>query len=150
MAESKFDPSGEAPGASPLGVSASDAPHPPAASPARAVRASAKTVLIGRSRFLGPGVVELLEAIAAGGSVKQACAQMGLSYTKGWRLVHTLEAELGYTCVSRQQGGVGGGRASLTPECRALLDRFETFSKAVDAAVDDLFAHHFPELTRTP
>ena len=109
------------------------------------VRASAKTVLIGRTRFLGPGVVELLEAVESHGSVKAACAAMGLSYTKGWRLIHTLEAELGFVCVSRHQGGVGGGRASLTPECRRLLERFEAFTRDVDAVVNDLFAQHFPE-----
>jgi len=132
-------PGGEAPGASPLGVFPERTPRPP-------VRAQAKTVLVGSTRFLGPGVVELLEAVAVTGSVKQACQQMGLSYTKGWRLVHTLEAELGFACVSRQQGGVGGGRASLTPECRAVLDRFERFTGEVDARVAALFAEHFPDL----
>ncbi len=132
-------PSGEAPGAFPLGVSGPGAAGRP-------VHAQAKTVLVGATRFLGPGVVELLEAIAATGSVKQACQQMGLSYTKGWRLVHTLEAEFGFACVARQQGGVGGGRASLTPECRAVLERFERFTAQVDAAVAALFAEHFPDL----
>nr|NLI48859.1 LysR family transcriptional regulator [Propionibacterium sp.] len=131
--------SGEARGASPLGV-------PGTATAGRPVRAQAKTVLVGGTRFLGPGVVELLEAIASTGSVKQACQQIGLSYTKGWRLVHTLEAELGFACVARQQGGIGGGRASLTPECRALLDRFEDFTAQVDASVAALFAEHFPDL----
>lgn len=135
MAE--FDVEGEAV-ASPFGVS-SDAR-------ARVVRAQAKTVLLGSaSRFLGPGVVQLLHAVDASGSVKSACATIGLSYTKGWRLIHTLETELGFVCVTRQQGGVGGGRASLTPECRTLLHRFARFSHEVDAAVDVLFAKHFPE-----
>ena len=113
-------------------------------SPSR-VRARAKTVLTRTDRFLGPGVVELLRGVDATGSVKAACERMGLSYTKGWRLIHTLESELGSPCVVRQAGGVGGGRASTTPPCRALLDRFEEFTAHVDAAVDALFASHFPE-----
>ena len=36
-------------------------------------------------------------------------------------------------------------RQSLTPECRTLLHRFARFSHEVDAAVDVLFAEHFPE-----
>jgi molybdate transport system regulatory protein len=115
------------------------------AGPSRGLRASAKTVLVGRTRFLGPGVVELLRAVEELGSVKSACARIGLSYTKGWRLIHTLEEELGAPCVTRQQGGVGGGRAVLTPDCRSLLGRFESFSHDVDAAVGNLFARHFPE-----
>ncbi len=114
---------------------------------ARGVQAQAKTVLLGASaRFLGPGVVQLLHEVEASGSVKKACAAMQLSYTKGWRLIHTLEAELGFVCVTRQQGGVGGGGAGLTPECRALLVRFELFSREVDAAVEALFDRHFPDL----
>lgn len=139
---------GEARGASPFGFPGT--PPVGATPPPGPVSAQAKTVLVGSTRFLGPGVVELLEAIAATGSVKRACAQMGLSYTKGWRLVRTLEAELGFACVARQQGGVGGGRASLTPECRALLQRFERFTRDVDAAVTDLFHRHFPELASPP
>lgn len=114
--------------------------------PAGRVRASAKTVLTADDRFLGPGVVQLLDAVEASGSVKNACVQMGLSYTKGWRLIHTLEGALGYPCVVRQQGGLGGGRASLTPQCRALLARFAAFTADVDADVAARFAQHFPEL----
>lgn len=113
------------------------------------VHAAAKTVLIGSTRFIGPGVVQVLDSIAASGSVKKACADIGMSYTKGWRLIHTLEAELGFTFVSRQQGGVGGGKAVLTPEGQAFLARFKAFSTEADAAVDVLFGKHFPELTHT-
>lgn len=127
---------------------ATDAPTADGSVPAGrgGVRPQAKTVLLGSTRFLGPGVVELLRAVDASGSVKRACEQMGLSYTKGWRLIHTLEEELGVPCVERRQGGVGGGRAALTPECRTLLDRFAAFTAEVDAAVAVLFAQHFPDL----
>ena len=115
------------------------------------VRARAKTVLeASGERFLGPGVVELLLAVDETGSVKHACASMGLSYTKGWRLIRTLEAALGMACVVRQKGGVGGGRASLTDDCRTLLARFATFAAEVDADVDALFLRRFPELAEAP
>lgn len=118
--------------------------------PRRTIRAQAKTVLIGDSRFLGPGVVQLLDAVDASCSVKQACAQIGLSYTKGWRLIRTLEIEMGTTMVARRQGGAGGGTALLTDECRALLRRFRAFTADVDACVADRFATHFPDLGPSP
>ena len=115
------------------------------------VRAQAKTVFVASGeRFLGPGVVELLRAVDETGSVKHACASMGLSYTKGWRLIRTLEAAIGTACVVRQHGGVGGGRASLTDDCRTLLARFAAFTSEVDADVDARFARHFPELATRP
>ncbi len=112
--------------------------------------ARAKVTLVGSERFLGPGVVDLLEAVAATGSVKAACERIGLSYSKGRRMLRVLEAEVGYPCVARRPGGQGGGHAALTPACATLLARFRAFTAEVDADVLALFARHFRDLTGTP
>lgn len=110
----------------------------------RRVRPYAKTVLLAETRFIGPGVVALLHAIETTGSLKAACQHVGLSYSKGRRMVATLEDALG-PCVARTPGGAGGGQAALTAQCRAFLTRFEAFSAEVDADVAARFARHFPE-----
>lgn len=108
------------------------------------VRAHAKTVLVTDTRFMGPGVVALLHAIEATGSVKAACQRIDLSYSKGRRMLATLEKSLG-PCVTRAPGGAGGGQAALTAECRTFLARFEAFSAEVDADVAARFDRQFPE-----
>jgi molybdate transport system regulatory protein len=67
-------------------------------------------------KFYGPGVQDLLCGIRVHGSVKDACEAMGLSYTKGRRILRHAEAVLGYSLVTRKQGGRTGGSSTLTPE----------------------------------
>ena len=71
--------------------------------------------------FFGPGPAELLMQIKRTDSVRMACEQMGISYSKGWKMINTMEEELGYKVTKRQQGGRNGGSACLTPEGEALL-----------------------------
>jgi molybdate transport system regulatory protein len=42
--------------------------------------------------MLGPGKAELLEGIAATGSIAEAGRRMGMSYQRAWSLVQTLNA----------------------------------------------------------
>lgn len=93
--------------------------------------------------FLGPGCRELLSCIVEQGSVRLGSRKMGLSYSKAWRILNTLETEAGFEVLSRKQGGKSGGETSLTPEGRRLLERFEAYEQACREAVGQLFLQHF-------
>ena len=60
----------------------------------------------------------LLERIGALGSISQAAREIGISYTKAWRMVKELNALFGRALVERQAGGRGGGGARFTPPGR--------------------------------
>ena len=64
-------------------------------------------------KFFGPGVCELLELIEQTGSLQSACMEMGLSYSKGSRMLRGIERQLGVSAVHRWTGGAGGGGAEL-------------------------------------
>ena len=83
-------------------------------------------------RFYGPGVQELLRGIRVHGSVKDACEAMDMSYSKGRRILKHAEAALGYKLVERQQGGVDGGHAYLTPAAEDFMARYEMLTDEVD------------------
>ena len=71
--------------------------------------------------FFGPGPAELLMQIKRTDSVRMACEQMGISYSKGWKMINTMEEELGYKVTKRQQGGRnggGGGASGKVPGAR--------------------------------
>lgn len=85
----------------------------------------------GVERFYGPGVQDLLNGIHEHGSVKDACAAMDLSYSKGRRILKHAEAALGYPLVVRQQGGLTGGSATLTPQAEAFIARYRRLTEAV-------------------
>ena len=53
----------------------------------------------------GPGLVILMEHILVTESMKDACGEMGMSYSKGWKIINRAEKELGYELLERRHGG---------------------------------------------
>jgi len=76
-------------------------------------------------------------------SVRMACEQMGISYSKGWKMINTMEEELGYKVTKRQQGGRNGGSACLTPEGETLLAKYQELERRSREAVEHIFEELF-------
>ena len=53
--------------------------------------------------------------------MREACAKTGMSYSKGWKLIHTAEEETGWKIVERMSGGKNGGEAYITERGHMLL-----------------------------
>ena len=104
-----------------------------------------KLMIAADEKFMGPGSFELLGYVRETGSVRLACERMGLSYSKAWHILNTLEKEAGFAVVSRKKGGSGGGETHLTEEGASLLRRYALFVDESRAAIAAIFAHHFPE-----
>lgn len=85
--------------------------------------------------FFGPGTVQLLQLIDETESVRLACQRMGVSYSKGWKMIAVMEEELGECIVLRRQGGKNGGAASLTQAGRDLLDKYQRLERRCQALV---------------
>ncbi len=94
-------------------------------------------------KFLGPGCRDLLRLIQKHGSVRLACEAMELSYSKAWRILNTLEAEVGFAILLRRPGGKRGGETTLTPEGETLLNRFDAYELESREAVEEIFFRHF-------
>lgn len=103
-----------------------------------------KFSLVDNGLFLfGPGSKALFELIGSTGSVKAACEDMGMSYSKAWKKIKEAESALGCEVVTRVQGGKGGGQASLTPQGRWLLEAYSSFVDEATASVQEVFERHF-------
>jgi molybdate transport system regulatory protein len=90
---------------------------------------------------IGPGKIELLEKIAALGSISAAGRSMGMSYRRAWELVDELQRIFGRSVAARQTGGKRGGGATLTPFGIQLIARFRAIERAAfEAAQPDLDA----------
>ncbi|OGX84757.1 ModE family transcriptional regulator [Hymenobacter lapidarius] len=88
-------------------------------------------------RFLGIGRLELLEHIAALGSISKAAQAMGMSYKRAWDLVSSMNAQAATPFVTTQTGGTRGGGAAVTAAgheaivaFQALQARFQAFMSA--------------------
>jgi len=87
-------------------------------------------ILVGNHIALGPGKVELLEALRETGSITAAAKSMKMSYMRAWTLIRTMNGCFKEPLVSAKHGGPrGGGGATLTPAGRkalALYRRMDT------------------------
>lgn len=81
-------------------------------------------VLHGEEIALGPGKVALLEQIGQTGTIAEAARLLGMSYTRAWHLVRTMNACFKEPLVQTVRGGTGRGHAELTGTGRAVLDLY--------------------------
>ncbi len=93
--------------------------------------------------FFGPGVAQFLGLVDKTGSIQEACAQMGLSYSKGSRMVKQVERQLGFPVVQRWTGGAGGGGSFLTEEGRHLVEHYEELVRLVQKSTQELYGQCF-------
>lgn len=100
--------------------------------------------------FLTTESVQLLDMIGQTGSLQAACACMHISYSKGWKIINTMERELGFPVALRRPGGADGGGSSLTIRGAELLACYRRFHETVSQQARALFDQVFPEYLRSP
>ena len=89
--------------------------------------------------LLGPGKVDLLEAILREGSITGAAKALHMSYRRAWLLVDTMNRNFRAPVVEAGAGGVQGGGAALTPLGEEVVVRYRRIeAQAAKAAADDL------------
>lgn len=93
--------------------------------------------------FFGPGTALLLRLIRNTGSVRLACEQMNISYSKGWKIINVMENQLEYAVVDRFQGGTNGGNTQLTERGEELLRQYDSFESESKEAVQRIFEKYF-------
>ena len=81
-------------------------------------------VLLGNGYAFGPGKADLLEGIAALGSIAAAGRAMSMSYKRAWQLVDDVNRFFGSPLVTASKGGGKGGGAQLTENGRRVLDLY--------------------------
>jgi molybdate transport system regulatory protein len=96
-------------------------------------------IRFGGESMIGPGKAELLERIAATGSIAAAARAMGMSYKRAWMLIETLNAMFDRPLVDATRGGPGRGGAVLTDRGQAVLAEYRRVQAlAEDNARDEL------------
>lgn len=80
--------------------------------------------LYGVNKSFGPGPMHLLEGVQRTGSLHKAACEMGMAYSKAWKLLKGLEDEWGFPLLESKPGGQGGGKSILTQQGQELLARY--------------------------
>jgi molybdate transport system regulatory protein len=94
-------------------------------------------------KAFGDGPYELLTRVEKTKSLRQAANQMGMAYSKAWRLIRTLEERLGFVLLDRKTGGRSGGGSRVTSKAKELMEHYERFRKDVDKVLERVFQRHF-------
>ena len=81
---------------------------------------------------VGPGKVDLLEAIETTGSISGAARSLGMSYRRAWLLVDTMNRCFRSPLVEAEAGGKRGGGARLTRLGAEVIRRYRRIER--DAA----------------
>jgi molybdate transport system regulatory protein len=88
----------------------------------------------GTDRAIGPGKVQLLEAIRDTGSISQAGRSLGMSYRRAWLLVDDMNRCFREPVVTAQPGGSQGGGAALTAFGEKVVRKYRTIVSEATAA----------------
>ncbi len=91
----------------------------------------------------GPGKADLLDAIAATGSISAAGKQMGMSYRRAWLLVDAMNRCFQQPLVETATGGSHGGGTRLTAAGMQLLNHYRQLQRDMEL----LGAKHIAQLT---
>ena len=91
-------------------------------------------IYLGGEIALGPGKIDLLEAVGRTGSISAAGREMGLSYRRAWLLIDTMNRCFAQPLVATAHGGAGGGGARITPAGEDVLRRYRAMQAAIEAA----------------
>jgi len=102
-----------------------------------------KLQIYNTSPHFGKGIVSIMMLVRQGSSLRAACAQMGLSYSKAWRIIRTAETVFGCKLLSSTIGGAHGGGAVLTPEAERLLAAYEAYCADVGTYAQGKFEDAF-------
>lgn len=91
----------------------------------------------GEEILVGPGKVDLLEAIAREGSITAAARSLGMSYRRAWLLVDTMNRNFRAPVVEAGAGGAQGGGAVLTSLGTDVVERYRRIEAAAERATAD-------------
>jgi len=98
--------------------------------------------------FLDEKIAMLLSLIDETGSVRIACKRMQISYSLGWKLIHTLESQIKCRLVISSHGGSGGGRSSLTETGVLVNARYEAYLKDIRDYANKRYMNYFGDVFR--
>jgi molybdate transport system regulatory protein len=97
-------------------------------------------IVMGKGLMLGPGKIDLLEAIARKGSISAAAREMDMSYRRAWLLVDALNHMFPSVLVTAAPGGSRGGGAKLTDYGRGVAAAYRRVEARARAAMREEMA----------
>lgn len=93
---------------------------------------------------MGKGVVRICKSVERLGSLNRAAKEMGMAYSKAWRIVKNTEEALGVKLFVRQ----GASGSILTEEAKALVRIFDHVEGGLAVQANKLLDEAFEECAK--
>lgn len=100
-----------------------------------------------QEKFMGIGVLWLLQKIEECGSLRSAAINLGISYSKAFKMIENLESALGQRVLERKRGGSCRKGASLTPFGVQFVSLYDGFQKQCKDLLKEPFDDFMKNLT---
>jgi molybdate transport system regulatory protein len=100
-------------------------------------------------KAFGDGPYELLKGVEKTASLHKVANQMGMAYSKAWKLIRTMEQRLGFILLDRKVGGRSGGGSRITPQAKELMLSYGKFRGEAEEAIERIFQNHFSSLNKS-
>jgi molybdate transport system regulatory protein len=100
-------------------------------------------VVFGPRLKFGNGRARLLELIDERGSLRQAAAELDMSYRNAWGYLQELERAAGFKLVARAPDGTLRSGMRLTSNGRKFVACYRNFQRSLDAAATRHFLRSF-------
>jgi molybdate transport system regulatory protein len=84
---------------------------------------------------IGPGKIDLLDAIMEHGSISGAARALDMSYRRAWTLADTMNRCFREPLVATAAGGSKGGGAYVTDAGKAVLRHYRSMQHKAEAAI---------------
>ena len=101
-------------------------------------------------KIFGDGPFDILKRVERTGSLRQAAAEIKMSYSQAWRLINMIEENLGFPVLEKKAGGAGGGHSNLTPQAAKLTSAYGLFRHEAEQALEALYEKHLAPLADLP
>lgn len=84
---------------------------------------------------IGPGKIDLLEAVGRCGSITAAAKDQGMSYRRAWLLIDEMNQAFRKPVVGTMTGGAAGGGTDLTDIGRQVIEIYRDIQRLAESAV---------------
>jgi molybdate transport system regulatory protein len=105
-------------------------------------------IVMGKGLILGPGKVDLLEAIERKGSISAGAREMDMSYRRAWLLVEALNHMFPRPLVLAAPGGARGGGAQITDYGKQIAAAYRRIEQKTRVAIREELAPFDPDVDR--
>ena len=93
----------------------------------------------GSHEYFGRGVADLLRGVEKYHSLNLAAREMGMAYSKAWRIMRDAEAAMGMTFLHRMKKN----GSEITKEGKKLLKAYEEAEQQAWKAVDQVMEKYY-------